>query len=379
VAERWGLCIDPQMQANKWIKNKHKQEKMTMIKFGKSTFLREISAAVNNGCPVLVEDVLEHVDPGLDPILCHSEFMGDGGIKQIKLGESTQDYDDDFKLYMTTKLPNPHYPPEICIKVTLINFTVTFEGLEEQLLGDVVVKEKPEVEKQRDQIVIQMAADKKTLQDIEKKILKMLSESTEEQILDEDTLIDTLEESNVTSTEINERIAEASIVEVSINETRMGYKTVAIRGSLIYFVIADMSRINDMYQNSLQFVKVLFNKAIDQTEKSDNLEERLGLLIEKITRLIFSNISRGLFEKDKLIYSFLICTSIDRFSKKIQPNSWNLLLRGTATITDADKKKQPENPMPINILTDLMADFIWSAEVTEPDVYGGLFESFAEN
>lgn len=55
---------------------------------------------------------------------------------------------------MTTKLPNPHYPPEVCIKVTLINFTVTFVGLEEQLLGDVVIKEKPEVEAQRDKIVI---------------------------------------------------------------------------------------------------------------------------------------------------------------------------------------------------------------------------------
>jgi len=60
---------------------------------------------------------------------------------------------------MTSKLPNPHYPPEVCIKVTLINFTVTFEGLEEQLLGDVVIKEKPEVEKMRDEIVIQMAND----------------------------------------------------------------------------------------------------------------------------------------------------------------------------------------------------------------------------
>jgi len=94
---------------------------------------------------------------------------------------------------------------------------------------------------------VQMAADKKTLQDIEKLILKMLSESTEEQILDEDTLINTLEESNVTSTEINKRIADAAVVEVSINETRASYTTVAVRGSIIYFVIADMSRINDMY------------------------------------------------------------------------------------------------------------------------------------
>lgn len=50
---------------------------------------------------------------------------------QIKLGEAIADYDKNFRLYMTTKLPNPHYPPEVCIKVTLINFTVTVEGLEE--------------------------------------------------------------------------------------------------------------------------------------------------------------------------------------------------------------------------------------------------------
>lgn len=50
------------------------------------------------------------------------------------------DYDEHFKLYMTTKLPNPHYLPEVCIKVTIVNFTVTMDGLEDQLLGDVVKK-----------------------------------------------------------------------------------------------------------------------------------------------------------------------------------------------------------------------------------------------
>jgi dynein heavy chain len=59
-----------------------------------------------------------------------------------------------FRLYMTTKMANPEYKPEVCIKVTLINFTVTFAGLEEQLLGDVVKKERPDVEEQRDKIVL---------------------------------------------------------------------------------------------------------------------------------------------------------------------------------------------------------------------------------
>lgn len=53
----------------------------------------------------------------------------------IRLGDNDVEYDSNFKLYITTKLANPHYLPEVCIKVTIINFTVTPDGLEEQLLG----------------------------------------------------------------------------------------------------------------------------------------------------------------------------------------------------------------------------------------------------
>lgn len=107
---------------------------------------------------------------------------------------------------MTSKMPNPHYIPEICIKVTLINFTVTFAGLEQQLLGDVVKAEKPEVEKQRDEVVLTMAKDSKTLKDLENLILEKLSKATIEEILDEDTLIEILEDSKTKSTEINQRM-----------------------------------------------------------------------------------------------------------------------------------------------------------------------------
>lgn len=72
-----------------------------------------------------------------------------------------------------------------------------------------------------------------------------------------------------------------------------------------------------------------------------------------ITSLIFTNISRGLFERDKSIFSFLICTSINRNCQKIDPYSWNLLLRGTQTIPDEMAKKKPLNPLPKNILNDL--------------------------
>jgi len=68
----------------------------------------------------------------------------------------------DFRrFYITTKLRNPHYLPEVVVKVTLLNFMITPAGLDDQLLGIVVAKEKPELEAEKNQLIIQGAANKK--------------------------------------------------------------------------------------------------------------------------------------------------------------------------------------------------------------------------
>ena len=148
AGQRWPLMIDPQQQANRWIKsmNADRKDEMVLLKFSSHNFLRTISFAVSTGKTVMVEDVDEYIDPSIDPILTKQQFKSESGIMQIRLGDANIDYDEQFKFCMTTKMPNPHYLPEVCIKVTLINFTVTFQGLEEQMLGDVVMQEKPEVE-----------------------------------------------------------------------------------------------------------------------------------------------------------------------------------------------------------------------------------------
>ena len=69
------------------------------------------------------------------------------------------------------------------------------------------------------QLLLQMADDKKQLAMLEAKILQMLSES-EGNILDDEVLINTLSESKMTSIAIGERVAEAEITEVEINEAR---------------------------------------------------------------------------------------------------------------------------------------------------------------
>jgi len=180
-----------------------------------------------------------------------------------------------------------------------------------------------------------MDKDNRTLKKQENDILLKLAKSTKEQILDEDTLIDMLKNSKRVSAEIQERIENAVIIEEQIKTTRASYVPVAERGSIIYFVVAELCNINAMYQNSLQYVKTLFSKAIDAAQKSDLLEERLANLIDTITKMIYTMIARGLFEADKMIYSFLIATSIRRKAGIILGPSWNHLLRGPMPFTAA--------------------------------------------
>ena len=65
------------------------------------------------------------------------------------------EYNKNFRLILHTKLSNPHYPPEIQAETTLINFTVTESGLEDQLLALVVNKERPDLEETKTQLIIQ--------------------------------------------------------------------------------------------------------------------------------------------------------------------------------------------------------------------------------
>ncbi|KAF3826620.1 hypothetical protein GH733_009145 [Mirounga leonina] len=283
---RWPLMIDPQDQANRWIRNRESKSGLKIIKLTDSNFLRTLENSIQLGLPVLLEELKETLDPALEPILLKQTFMS-GGRLLIHLGDSDIDYDKNFRFYMTTKLPNPHYLPEVCIKVTIINFTVTKSGLEDQLLSDVVRLEKPELEEQRIKLII-------------------------------------------TSGAIKIRLKEAESTEMMINVAREKYRPVATQGSVMYFVIASLSEIDPMYQYSLKYFKQLFNTTIETSLRTDDLQERLEILLEQTLLTAYVNVSRGLFEQHKLIYSFMLCVEIMRQQENLTDAEWNFFLRGSA-------------------------------------------------
>ena len=119
----------------------------------------------------------------------------------IRLGENIVEYSSDFRFYITTKLRNPHYLPEVATKVSLLNFMITPEGLEDQLLGIVVAKERPELEEERQALIVTCANNNRQLKEIEDKILYTLSAS-EGNILEDETAIQILDSSKILSNEI---------------------------------------------------------------------------------------------------------------------------------------------------------------------------------
>jgi dynein heavy chain len=350
-SERWPLMIDPQEQANRWIRKMNERYGVKVVKQTDRDFGRVLENTIRDGSAILIEDVGETLDPSLDPVLEKNLIELGAGHFALRIGDSDIDYDSNFRLYITTKLPNPHYLPEVCIKTTLINFTVTMQGLEEQLLGDVVSKEMPAIEKKKAQLLINIAADQKKLKEIEDSILRSLTE-TKGNILDDAELIENLKNSKRVSTEINERMLKSEETKREVEEAREKYQPVAVRGSILYFVIADLAMIDPMYQYSLSYFTRLFSLIIETSKKSDIFEERLSILLTSITKIIYSNICRGLFNAHKLIFSFLIAVQILRNRGEISDMEWSLVLKGISIIPKEYKKL-------INPDTKLISDKSW--------------------
>ena len=305
-SRRWPLMIDPQLQANQWVRKTYagRGEQLRILRLTQS-YARELEGAITYGKPTLLENVLEQLDPLLEPLLQKAIFKA-GSVMMIRLGDSQCEYNKDFRFFITTKLPNPHYSPEVCVQVTLLNFMATPDGLQDQMLGILVAKEEPEVERKRQNLIVESAQSKAQLKEIEDRILQLLSES-KGNILDDEELINTLATSKTASLRIEERVAEQEKTQAQVQETRATYVPVAVRASALFFVIADLCNVEPMYQYSLEWFYAIYEQAIAAAERFErNIQKRLTALQSKFLEMLFEQTCHSLFEKDKLMLSLLL-------------------------------------------------------------------------
>lgn len=323
---RWPLMIDPQEQANRWIRNMEKKNDLIITKMSDPQLMRVLEMAIRKGQPVLLEELGESIDPSLSPVLARSVHM-QGGRTMLRFGDADIDYDANFKLYMTTKLTNPHYLPEICIQVTIVNFLVSASGLEDQLLTDVVRIELPAMEQQRNNLIVSINSDKQQLILLEDKILKLLF-SSKGNILDDEELVETLNESKETAIVVAFRLIDAEKTEETITIEREKFRPLAAKGAVLFFIVTSLSDVDPMYQFSLRYFTKVFCSVIEAEHEKTSFELRLQFLMKEETSTIYSNIGRGLFERHKLIFSFLLATGIEKHEQRLTEAEVSFLLRG---------------------------------------------------
>lgn len=330
---RWPLIIDPQLQGIKWLRQKesHPDRNLQVVRLGQNDLLRKLERALENGYTILIENIGETIDAVLNPVIQRAVIKR-GKKQYLKLGDTEVEFHKDFRLYLHTKLSNPHYPPEIQAETTLVNFTVTAAGLEDQLLALVVRKERLDLALLSEDLVKQQNDFTIKIKELEDNILYKLAVAQGD-ITEDVELIEGLEATKRIANDIAMKQVQATQTQATIKMTSEKYRGVANRSSLLFFLMNDLVKIHTYYIYSLEAFTTVFYRGIDLVPKVELTEEvpegapegtspvkreatdaelsqRCKILIESITRTVYNYVRRGVFEMDKLTVGTILTLRI---------------------------------------------------------------------
>jgi dynein heavy chain, axonemal len=327
---RYPLLIDPQGQALQWIL-RHEENRMPPFgatSFTNTRFREQLEYCLAEGKTLIITGIEEEFDPILIPLL-ERQIVNKAKNKYVSIGGRLCDYNEKFFLYLITRHPNPVFSPEDQSRCTMVDFTVTQKGFEEQLLGRVIQKEQRSLEESLKVVFEDVTNNTKILLRFDQMLLERLSENTGN-LLDDEELIMVLADTKAKAIDVRDKLTVAADMKKNIYEKREQYRPIATRGSILYFSIMDMSRVNSMYQTSLDQFQHIFDKALDLAEKSSLPSKRIYHVIDSVTFHIYRYINRGLYQQHKIIFQLFIAFKILLSSSKISNNEISFFIRGNS-------------------------------------------------
>lgn len=329
---RYALCVDPQQQAIAWLRRKEaKIEAVSALEEAK--LVKGLEASIKGRKPLLVDNVGEEVDPTLDPLL-EKQFILKGGRTYVRVGGEELDFrEKEFALYLVTRLPNPRLSPEVMGKCTVVNFAVTFAGLKEQLLTEVVAHEAAAKEAERKSLIQALGESRASLAALEQTLLSCLA-AAQGSVLDNEELLETLANAKEQSKAAAEAIVRNDATIVVLEEARQSFVDVAVRGAVLFFCTYRLSAISEMYEYSLGAYLEVFRSSLKEAKPDSMLMGRISNLIERLTRDTYEYVLLGMFERDRLIFSFQMTCAILEQKGLIPVPELEFLLRGSTSLTD---------------------------------------------
>lgn len=349
---RYPLLIDPQGQALRWIESKELNNLPSwnghsVVELSDPKLKDKLEYCMGNGKTLIVVGVEDEIDPMLDPVL-EKQIICKGSKKFISVSDKLMDFDPNFQLYFISRLPNPKFSPELQAKTTLIDFTVTLKGLEEQLLGKVIGQEQKALEEQLTQVLEEVNTNTKSLMALDSSLLERLTSNSGD-LLEDEELIAVLANTKAKAAEVNTKLIAADETRSNIAEKREQFRPAATRGSVLYFSIVEMNPINSMYQTSLDQFLEIFMASMKKAEKASLASKRVANIIHTMTYMTYRYVNRGLYESDKLTFVLLVALKILVTSQLLKQSDVTLLLRGGAALDINSVRSKPFNWMPNDI------------------------------
>lgn len=333
---RYPLIIDPSGQATEFIMREFADKKITKTSFLDDSFRKNLESALRFGNPLLVQDV-ENYDPILNPVL-NRELRRTGGRVLITLGDQDIDLSPSFVIFLSTRDPTVEFPPDICSRVTFVNFTVTRSSLQSQCLNQVLKAERPDIDEKRSDLLKLQGEFHLRLRQLEKSLLQALNDA-KGKILDDDSVITTLETLKKEAEDISKKVEETDKVIAEIETVSLQYLPLSQACSNIYFTMDSLNQIHFLYQYSLKFFLEIFSSVLHNNPKLDNLSDnaaRLAVITKALFSVCYERVARGMLHADRLTFALLLC----RIHLKGLPNEKSLdqefmfFLRGKEGVLD---------------------------------------------
>ncbi|EDO38992.1 predicted protein [Nematostella vectensis] len=294
------FLVDPSSRATEWLKTNLKDQRLEVINQQDSNFSTGLELAVRFGKTLLIQE-MDGIDPVLYPIL-RGDLISQGPRFVVQIGEKVIDYNEDFKLFMATRNPNPDLPPDAFAIISEVNFTTTRAGLTGQLLGITIQHEKPQLEVKKTELLRKEEELKVQLAEMEDSLLETLA-SAEGNILENKDLLDSLNKTKASSLTIAESLQDAHRVQTTLDQERDAYLPLAQSGSTMFFVISDLAKLNNMYRFSLSSFLRLFQRSLETNQDSSSTELRIKALKSSLQLLVHEYVCRSLFKADRLMFA----------------------------------------------------------------------------
>ncbi|CAG9819767.1 unnamed protein product [Phaedon cochleariae] len=361
------VLVDPEYQADEWIKKIERRNDLTIMKLTHDDYLEKLKYCIEVGKPISIHKIKSVLPTCLYQFLANYIHVNNNDPMTMLNGIHIK-MSPKFRLYMVSNIADPEFSPELQSKVTIINFGITDTALSDCLLQIVTEIEKPELKKLRKELYSKRGKNRVELAELENKILKTLCES-EADILEDENSIKILDQSKDLVMIVREKQKESEEMEEFINNFRNQYTCIPSYVANLYFSIAKLRDFNHIYQFSLKWFMELYHRSILLSAKSKKILTRCENISKTFTYHLYKNISNCLYERDKLTFLFWFAISITQFKNSISYDEINMLLRDDFSIeimTTEEKLNQLRN---LTGFLDLIDNFdlnLWKNYIESP-------------